>query len=306
MRIKVLSPATSANLGPGFDTLGLAMQIYNELEIHTDAAEFTIEVEGAGRASLPRDKRSLVYKAIAKVYAAVGKPVPPLRVRQINRIPVASGLGSSAAAIVGGLTAANHLLGSPLTQDDLLQLAVEIEGHPDNVAPALLGAVVASGVDSGKVIWYQIKPANQPHIVVISPDFPLSTAKARQVLPKTVPLADAVHNTSRTAFLLHCFASGDYRHLRFAMEDRLHQIYRAKLIPGLNDVIDACYEAGGIGAALSGAGPAVIAFVDRAGTKKTASIAAGMQAAFAKHGVKSKAFITEICTTGVSCMECLD
>lgn len=168
MRIKVLSPATSANLGPGFDTLGLAMQIYNELEIHTDAAEFTIEVEGAGRASLPRDKRSLVYKAIAKVYAAVGKPVPPLRVRQINRIPVASGLGSSAAAIVGGLTAANHLLGSPLTQDDLLQLAVEIEGHPDNVAPALLGAVVASGVDSGKVIWYQIKPANPPHIVVIS------------------------------------------------------------------------------------------------------------------------------------------
>ena len=128
---------------------------------------------------------------------------------------------------------------------------------------------MASGVDSGKVIWYQIKPANPPHIVVISPDFPLSTAKARQVLPKTVPLADAVHNTSRTAFLLHCFASGDYRHLRFAMEDRLHQIYRAKR-SGLNDVIDACYEAGHR-CRPQRRRPAVIAFVDRAGTKKTAS-----------------------------------
>jgi len=302
MRIKILTPATSANLGPGFDTLGLALNIFNELEIETDTSEFTIEIEGEGSSFLPRDKKSLVYQAIAKVYAAVGQEVPPLQVKQSNRIPIASGLGSSAAAIVGGLAAANRLLGSPLRMDDLLQLAAAIEGHPDNVAPALLGAVVASGMDEGRLIWYRIQPLNPPRIVVISPAFPLSTAKARQVLPDKVPLADAVHNISRTAFLIHCFASGDYRNLRFAMEDKLHQAYRAQLIPGLNDVISACCAAGGLGAALSGAGPAVIGFVDPTDPGRSEAVAASMQDAFAKHGIASTVISTDICTTGVVCL----
>lgn len=303
MRIKILTPATSANLGPGFDTLGLALEIFNQLEIDTDSTEMAINIEGEGSSILPKGEQNLACRAIAEVYARMGKAVPPLRIKQINRIPIASGLGSSAAAIVGGLVAANRLLGCPLATNDLLQLAVGIEGHPDNVAPALLGAVVVSGIDSGKVLWYQIQPVNPPQMIVISPSFRLSTAKARQVLPKRVLLADAVHNLSRTAFLLHCFASGDYRYLRFAMEDRLHQVYRAKLIPGLNEVINACYAAGGIGAALSGAGPAVIAFAEGKNENQAGQIAASMQAAFAKHGIESTSLITKLCTTGTVCVE---
>ena len=298
MHVKVLTPASSANLGPGFDTLGLALKIYNELEIDTETRIPTIEIEGEGGAALPKGKQNLSYRAAAKVFEAVGEAVPPLYIRQLNRIPIASGLGSSAAAIVGGLMAANHLLGSPLAVDRLLGLAVEIEGHPDNVAPALLGGLVVSGTDSGKVTWYQIQTDKPPYVIVISPDFHLSTSRARQALPRRVLLADAVHNMSRTAFLLNCFSSGDYRYLRFAMEDKLHQPYRARLIPGLNAVIDACYEAGGIGAALSGAGPAVIGFVDRSSKEKAVETAAKMQHAFAVHGIKSRPILTEICTTG--------
>lgn len=295
MEIKIAVPATSANLGPGFDTLGVALKLYNYLEIDPDTDTLAFEISGEGSAVLPRGTTNLVYQAVAAVYQEVGQLPPPLKIKQTNYIPPSSGLGSSAAAVVGGLTAANLLLNNPLSTDQLLQLAAKIEGHPDNAAPALIGGLVISGTDADQIIWQQLQPKNPPQVIVVVPDFSLRTAHSRGVLPQKVAFQDAVDNLSRLAFLLHCFASGDYTNLRFACEDSLHQNYRAQLIPGFHAVIAACYQAGGLGAALSGAGPSVIAFAE---PSKAETVGAAMQAAFAQEQIASRVFITEIAEQG--------
>lgn len=247
-------PATTANLGPGFDTLGLALDLTNELWVEPIESGLEIEVEGEGSETLERDERNLVLKAMR---AAFGETrLPALRLRQVNRIPPSRGLGSSAAAIVAGLVAAGELLGRPVPA---LELATRMEGHPDNVAPALMGGLVASGVlDQGPVARALPLHACWGMAVAI-PAFPLPTREARRVMPDHFGLEDVVFNLSRLALLLPALAQGE----ELDLGDRLHQPYRERLVPGFREVCAAALGAGASGAFLSGAGPTIAAFVDR-------------------------------------------
>ena len=266
--ITVRVPATSANLGPGFDALGLALRLHNTLTIGL-ASSPEIEIEGEGEETLHRDPSHLAYRAAMAVVARAeempGAPsVPALRLTQRNAIPLGRGLGSSAAAIVGGAAAANALLGGPLDRQALLDLAAEMEGHPDNVAPALFGGLVVCARTAAGVRWMRLAPPSLG-VVIAVPDYPVSTEEARRRLPARVPFPDAVFNVTRTALLVAALTGGRPDLLDEATQDRLHQPYREHLVPGLNEVFQAARRAGAYGAALSGSGPAVIAFGDAPG-----------------------------------------
>lgn len=286
--VNVITPATSANLGPGFDCLGLALQLPNRLTAAIQPSGLTIEVGGEGVDTIPRDTSNLVYRAMARLFAHVGVPVPGLRLRQTNAIPIGSGLGSSSAAIVSGLTAANALLDYPLQPGALLNLANELEGHPDNVAPALLGGLTAAWSVDGDV-WVARYPAAEMTALVVKPGYPWLTRAARAVLPKSVPLVEAVGNIGRIPLLLDALQHARYDRLPRLMEDNLHQPYRMPHMPG----VQAAYQAAralGAAVALSGAGPSLLAL---APTDHTA-IAAVMQAAFAEAGVTSRVWFLAI------------
>jgi homoserine kinase len=268
MTVTVRVPATSANLGPGFDALGLALRLHNFVTIEA-ADEPEIVIEGEGERTLPRDATHLAYQAATAVVARaaeLGRAAGghAFRIAQRNAIPLARGLGSSAAAIVGGAVAANALLGRPLDQQALLDLATELEGHPDNVAPALLGGLVVCTRTPGGVRWMRLA-APPLQVVLAVPDYPVSTEEARRRLPARVPFPDAVFNVTRAALLVAALTGGRPDLLDEATQDRLHQPYREHLIPGLQDVFAAARRAGAYGVALSGSGPAVLAFGDAAG-----------------------------------------
>lgn len=293
--ITVRVPATSGNLGPGFDALGLALRLHNTLALEP-ADSHKIEVEGEGEATLPRDPSHLAYRAALAVARRAGRtariPTPrAFRLRQHNRIPLARGLGSSAAAIVGGAAAANALLGGPLDPQALIDLATEIEGHPDNVAPALLGGLVACARTGAGVRWVRLAPASL-RIVAAVPDYPVSTEDARRLLPAQVPFEDAVFNVTRTALLVAALTGGRADLLAEATEDRLHQPYRERLVPGLTRVFAAARRAGAYGVALSGSGPTVLAFGDARG------IGEAMAAAFRAAGAGCRILDLEIDTNG--------
>jgi homoserine kinase len=255
--VTVRVPATIANMGPAFDVLGMAVTLHNVVRARL-AGEPTVEVAGEGAGVVPADATNLVYRAAAAVAAAAGRGAM-FALRCDNAIPLGRGLGSSAAAIVGGAVAANELLGRPLDRAALLDLAWRMEGHPDNVAAALLGgAVLADGAD-GRLRWTRFVPAWDAALVVGVPDYSLATERARAVLPEVVPLADAVYNVSRTAWLVAALLAGRPEWLAVAMEDRLHQPYRAPLAPGAAEARAAARAAGAYGAAVCGSGPAVLA-----------------------------------------------
>lgn len=279
-------PATSANLGSGFDVLGLALELYNEIEAAVVPEGLEVIVEGEGADALPRDRSNLVVSAMDMVFERAGRRPPGLRVSCLNRIPLGRGLGSSAAAIVGGLLAANHLVGEPFGREELMVMAVEREGHPDNVVPAFLGGLVVSVPHEGRVERVRLSPSFDLNILLVVPDFKVPTASARQVLPSVVPLTDAVFNLGRVALLLAGISSGEYGHLATAMDDRLHQSYRAELVPGMVEAIAAARDAGAAGVALSGAGPSMLAFVP---ARMEAEVALAMEAAFSRAGVKAEA-----------------
>ncbi len=283
--VTVRVPGTTANCGPGFDTVGIACTIYNDLTLTLgDRPGFTLAVTGEGAGSIPANERNIAYQAVGAVLKKVGVDSPGISIAMHNNIPLARGLGSSAAAIVGGLVAANAATGGKLDNDELLAMATVLEGHPDNVAPAIFGGITVSFTAGGVPQTLRFTPPEPLRLIVAVPDFGLSTKAARQVLPKTVPYADAVFNVSRAALLVGALCQGKLDHLRVALEDRLHQPYRAKLIPGMDDVLAAAVENGALGAALSGAGPCLIAFARR---ETPGDIGAAMVAAFARHGVKS-------------------
>jgi homoserine kinase len=266
--IRVRVPATSANLGPGFDAVGIALRLHNTLTLEPAAAP-EIEIVGEGAGTLPRDPTHLAYRAAAAVVSRAGvsagsRAPKAFRLRQHNRIPLARGLGSSAAAILGGAAAANALLGDPLDSQALLDLATEMEGHPDNIAPALLGGLVVCARTAGGVRWMRLTPPRLRGVIAV-PDYAVSTDEARRLLPAHVPFADAVFNVTRTALLIAALCGGRADLLGDATQDRLHQPYRARLIPGLADVFAAATRAGAYGAALSGSGPSVLAFGDAPG-----------------------------------------
>jgi homoserine kinase len=254
-------PATTANLGSGFDCLGLALGLYNTIQV-ARAQALELMVEGEGAASLPRHAGNRVVQAMQRACGAIGKPLPLLRLRMHNAIPLARGLGSSAAAAVGGILAANHWYGDPLSRADLLRIATDLEGHPDNVAPALLGGLCVVTVDEGRPLAVKIEWPPALRCIVFVPNAPLSTAKARAVLPATLTRADAVFNVGRAALWVAALTQSRYELLRLATQDRIHQPYRSKLIVGFDDVVAAALQAGARGAFLSGAGSSIAAVAD--------------------------------------------
>lgn len=267
MKLRVRVPATSANLGPGFDCLGLALDWWNTIEVETIARGLEIEYHCAQANDLPQDKNNLVIRALLATFKRARRKPPPLRVRLDCEIPVGRGLGSSAAAIAGGVIAANALLNGKFLPDELLAIATEIEGHPDNVAPALLGGLVISVQERKQLITARLVIPRGLRCVLFVPDHALSTKLARRVLPARVPRADAIYNVSRTALWIASLHTREWAWLAAATRDRLHQPYRARLVRGMDTLFDAARLAGARGVALSGAGPSIIAFADHGGQK---------------------------------------
>ncbi len=295
--VKVRVPGTSANCGPGFDCLGVACTIYNELELKLLPEErLEINITGDGAENIPTDERNIVWRSIQKLLKRAGKEneYKGAIINMHNGVPLSRGLGSSATAIVGGLKAANEFLGNPFTRRDLLQMATEIEGHPDNVAPAIFGGFTISIVRNNKPECFCLMPKLKMKLVVAVPDFFLPTKAARAVLPKEVPMQDAVYNIGRAAMLTAALCKGNKSFLRSVFDDALHQPYRAKLIPGMYDVFKAAREAGALGASMSGAGPCLIAFT----AENPEAVGDAMVDAFAKHDVKAIYHVFDIDNQG--------
>lgn len=301
--VRVSVPATSANLGPGFDTLGVALELRNVIEMEeTGIFDVVIEVDGHGEA-LERPENNMVYLAAVKVFERLGYQPHGLHIREQVDIPVARGMGSSAAAIVGGLLAANALVEkmtgqTRLSREELLEMAVAIEGHPDNVTPAMVGGFTVCCMDDVRgPLHVRFDPPRGLSAVIVMPEVPLvgkKTQQARGVLPTEVSMKDAVYNLNRTALLVAALAQGRVDLLSVATQDRLHQPYRAALVPGLRSVFQAALDAGARGVALSGAGPSVIAFVDQA----PEAVATAMEGAFQWAGSDARSLIVGLAAEG--------
>lgn len=289
--VKIRVPGTTANCGPGFDAVGIACTLYNDLELTlSDEDGISLDITGEGAGFIPADDSNVVIKAIKMILNKTGHTAKGIKLRMINNIPLARGLGSSAAAIVGGLVGANELTGRHFTKENILAMATTIEGHPDNVAPAIFGGITVSIMESGIANYLRFLPPADFSMVVVIPEFNLSTKAARKVLPETVPFADAVFNVSRAALLIGALCTGELKLLSHALQDRLHQPYREKLIPGMAQVLSAARQAGALGAVLSGAGPCLLAFTDGDSDK----IGRAMVKAFHIHKVKASYQLLQI------------
>ncbi len=285
MRATIRIPATSANLGSGFDTLGLALALYNRVVVD-DSVEgengtaqvagpshgewraggrpreqrrAQIIISGEGEDVLPRDETNLVYRTMLRYFEIVGRRPPAFTLETHNRIPLTGGLGSSSAALVGGLLAANALSGGILSRDEIMKIAHDEEGHPDNVAPALLGGLVLCVADEGRLTRVALPVPADLRAVLFVPSFTMPTEEARRLLPSLIPYRDAVFNLGRAALLIAAFQTGQLELLRIASEDRLHQPYRREMFPAMPRFIQTALQAGALGACLSGAGSAIIA-----------------------------------------------
>src|SRR5947209_4187392 len=300
--VTVLTPATSANLGPGFDSLGLALQLYNRFTVEesgTDPYLPTIEVQGALGADLSTSPDNLFFRAFALLFERQRIPLPAVRIRMTIHIPPGCGLGSSATAVVGGLVAANELLrarNAALSQAELLPLAVETEAgnHPDNVAPALLGGLVATMNVEGKIHAIKTPFPDTLRAIIFTPSFPMDTVAGRKLLPTSYSKADVTFNTGRVALLLTALQTGRYELIGEAMQDRLHQPYRQTLFPAMPEIIQAAIDAGAHGASLSGGGSSLIALA----SSNFSSILRAMQETARSLGVEGSGRILRADQTG--------
>jgi homoserine kinase len=299
-KVSVSTPASTANLGAGFDCLGLALNLRNVVELWDTGrgSGLEIDVEGEGEERLPTDAGNLIYRAAERVFIRLNKrPGGLLRLHAINGIPLGSGMGSSAASVVGGLVAANALVADQhggLPRDEILRMAYELEGHPDNAAAALYGGLTIVSA-TGEELMARAVAVPTMRVVIALPDLRLSTAEARAALPAQVPLADAVYNLGHALFTVQALAAGDEALLRWAVGDRLHQPYRQRLIPGYATVVAEARKAGAAAVALSGAGPSLVAFA----FAKHAEIAEAMRAAFEVNGLKCRTFVLPVDGQGV-------
>ena len=258
--VKMHVPATTANLGPGFDCLGLALDLWNDVEISFTGSALQIEIEGEGQEVLPRNQQNLIFRSIKLLVEKYSREIPNgILIRCANRIPVASGMGSSSSAVIAGLMAANKLLELRISQNEILKAGLELEGHVDNIAACLLGGLVIVGLTLDSLVTRRIS-IQQLKTTIAFPDISLSTHQARNALPRNFKIHDIVFNISRTAMLIDSFSRGDFQFLKTAMEDRIHQPYRLELIPGAEEAMQAAIGAGADGVAISGAGPSIIAF----------------------------------------------
>jgi homoserine kinase len=292
MKIKI--PSSTSNLGPGFDTLGLALNRYLHLSAE-EANGLTITVEGNGKDHIATDSTNLVYSAMTATAQKVGRTLPAVHLRIDNGVPAYGGLGGSGAAIAGGVFLADQLLNIGLSRDEMLNIAVEIEGHPDNVSAAIFGGLTINCFDAErKVHCTSVKIGPELSVIACSPHFQVQTKEARKILPQQVSLKDAVTNIENAASLVAAMMNGNYEALRYVTADRLHEQYRATLIPGYADVKKAALEAGALSFNISGAGPTVFAFA----LSHQQQIADAMVQAFARAGQKATAEIMSVENNG--------
>ena len=256
-RITVKAPATSANLGPGFDCLAMALDIWNSVEVTRGTNQ--VVVRGEGKDELPVDRTNLVYASFSLPFVERGESVPDVSIICDNAIPVGRGLGSSSAAIAAGLLAGNAMCSAPLTPEEILESGVHIEGHPDNVAAALLGGCQIVVEENGRTITSTIPVPPEWSCVVFIPDIPMPTEEARSLLAPEVRRQDAVYNLGRVAMLVRAFSTGDPSYLAIATQDRLHQPARQAIFHAMKTIKRAALAAGAHGAFLSGAGSSVLA-----------------------------------------------
>ena len=260
--IKVRVPATSANLGPGFDSLGISLNIYNEYEFELKENK-GLFFEGVEEEFQSED--NIIFMAIKKVFDKYDFKFNGIRIKIIKQdIPISRGLGSSSSCIVAGLIGAFALMGKEINRDEILSLAVEIEGHPDNVCPAIFGGLVSTiMVDNKKPLYNCVEVKDGVKFIALIPRFKLSTEKARAILPKEVPFRDCIYNIGRAALLISCFSNGNYALLKEATKDRIHERFRSKLIDNFDEVYNKSLELGAFSCFLSGSGPTLMAIVDK-------------------------------------------
>jgi homoserine kinase len=294
--LTVRAPATSANLGPGFDCLSLALDLVNV--VHAEPAPvLRVDVVGEGDQTLPDDRSNEVYRALVHVFEARGECPPPLRLRCENRIPLARGLGSSSAARVSGLLVGNRLLRDPFTPAELLDLGADLEGHPDNIAACLLGGVQVT-VATGQGVRHCRVPLPAGLVAMLFvPDLPMDTRRARELLPREVSLGAAVYNIGRAALLVAALAAGRTELLRTATEDALHQRPRSRLFPAMPRFLEAALEAGACGASLSGAGSSILALVGEEGAR---AVGEAFIAVAAREGVGGRVVPARIAEAGAT------
>jgi homoserine kinase len=286
-------PASSANLGPGFDALGLALGIYLECRFR-EGAELSIQVEGRDAAAIPTGEDNLIWQTALAVARDMRMTMPSIEMRIRNEIPIGKGLGSSAAALTAGVIIADRLLGLRWKPLRILDAAARLEGHPDNVAACILGSVVASAIDSGGVArTVRLNMPSQFGVGVVVPDFVLPTSEARAVLPDCYPRAEAIFNVQRAALLMAAIATGSVSAFPAALEDKFHQPYRTALVPGLDDILKL-RAPGLLGCALSGAGPSILVFYERG----YAQVCDLVRQVFALHGRDAEVLLAPVAECG--------
>jgi len=246
--LEISVKATTANLGPGFDCLGLALDIENKVRFIESDMDFF-------------DKNNMIYQAAKRIFDLSGKTMPPIKIEQEINIPICRGLGSSAACIAAGCMAGNILSGAKMSLDELIEIGTEIEGHPDNIVPAFLGGFTVSIREGKKVVYFRKEAHKGFKYAVMYPEYTLPTVEARKVLPKEISLADGVFNISRASLFTAAMITGDGELLKYACKDKLHQPYRKNLVPGFDEIIDKTQSLDALASFLSGAGPTIIAIL---------------------------------------------
>jgi homoserine kinase len=296
MKVKVRVPSSTANLGPGFDIFGAALCLYNEFEAeyvpHTKKTKFIIK--GEGKKSLAIGSQSLLWQSMQETFKVLKDTKYSLNNLNIlinNNIPLNGGLGSSSTAIVGGIMLANALCANKLDKSQIADLAIKIEGHPDNVIPAIFGGLcICSKNDDGEHGTVVNLPIPKLKVVLCVPSFELRTKRSREILPRMIDMKDAVFNMSRVALLTAAFCCADYSLLKQGTQDRLHQPYRGKMIPTMNEVLQAALDAKSFGAFLSGSGPTLAALCSK---KDDVNVENAMKTAWEKESVSVKSYILD-------------
>ena len=295
--INIRVPATTANMGPGFDALGMALSQYSFFECEK-AEKTEVIIEGLESEKLTVEN-NLVIDSMNRLFEYAGKKPDGYRLKIINGVPLARGMGSSASAIIGGLMCANALIDFALEKEEILKLATEIEGHPDNVAPALLGNIIVSTSDGdGEVIYRKIEPFKGLECVLFIPEYEVSTKDSRGVLPEKVTMGDAVHNSSNLALMVMGFINGDKPLIGKTMNDRIHEPYRKKLIKKFDELKGAALESGAFAFSLSGAGSTVIAYTSENDSEK---VRKAMEEVAETNNIEGKAVVIKPCADGAVC-----
>lgn len=298
--IRVRVPATTANMGPGYDVLGMALSQYSTFQCHEDD-QISVIVQGLESEKLAGQdyKDNLVVKSMNHLFKYVNKYPRGYKLEIINDIPLARGMGSSASAIVGGLILANHLVDANLDQGEILKLATQIEGHPDNVAPALMGNLVLSTkTPDDQVIYHSIDPFDGMACIVFIPDYEVSTSMSRSVLPQSVSMADAVHTSGNLSLMLAGFMTGNKDLIGKTMVDRLHEPYRKNLIKNFDDFKEAALEAGAFAFSLSGSGSTIIAYCD---DESAPYVKRAFEGISEKYSISGTSKILAPCSRGAVC-----